>query len=160
MSFNVKVISTLNDKNAHVFSMFCYQLKRSFGQGYVFTGVCDSVHRGGSGKETPPAGWRPPGWMENPPGWMENPPGWKENPPAGWRTPPAGWRTPPGKQTPAYGLRSAGTHPTGMHSCDLCVTRMVSIRLKRFSCCLKFNNTHEKQVALFSGYASSNSFTS
>ena len=23
MSFNVKVISTLNDKNAHVFSMFC-----------------------------------------------------------------------------------------------------------------------------------------
>ena len=24
---------------------------------------------------------------------------------------------PPGKQTPAYGLRAAGTHPTGMHSC-------------------------------------------
>ena len=26
--------------------------------------------------------------------------------------------TPPGKQTPAYGLRAAGTHPTGMHSCS------------------------------------------
>ena len=25
--------------------------------------------------------------------------------------------TPPGKQTRAYGLRAAGTHPTGMHSC-------------------------------------------
>ena len=25
--------------------------------------------------------------------------------------------SPPGKQTPAYGLRAAGTHPTGMHSC-------------------------------------------
>ena len=24
---------------------------------------------------------------------------------------------PPGKQTPAYGQRAAGTHPTGMHSC-------------------------------------------
>ena len=24
---------------------------------------------------------------------------------------------PPGKQTPAYGLRAAGTHPTGVHSC-------------------------------------------
>ena len=26
---------------------FHYQPKRSFGQGYIFTGVCDSVHRGG-----------------------------------------------------------------------------------------------------------------
>ena len=25
----------------------CYWLKRSFGQGSIFTGVCDSVHRGG-----------------------------------------------------------------------------------------------------------------
>ena len=24
-----------------------YRPKRSFGQGYIFTGVCDSVHRGG-----------------------------------------------------------------------------------------------------------------
>ena len=24
---------------------------------------------------------------------------------------------PPGKQTPAYGQRAVGTHPTGMHSC-------------------------------------------
>ena len=26
---------------------YCYRPKRSFGQGYVFTGVCDSVHGGG-----------------------------------------------------------------------------------------------------------------
>ena len=26
-------------------------------------------------------------------------------------------QTPPGEQTPAYGQRAAGTHPTGMHSC-------------------------------------------
>ena len=27
--------------------MICYRPKRSFGQGNVFTGVCDSVHGGG-----------------------------------------------------------------------------------------------------------------
>ena len=32
--------------------------------------------------------------------------------PPGSRHPP-----PPGKQTPAYGQRAAGSHPTGMHSC-------------------------------------------
>ena len=30
---------------------------------------------------------------------------------------PPGSRHPPGKQTPAYGQRASGTHPTGMHSC-------------------------------------------
>ena len=30
---------------------------------------------------------------------------------------PSRSRPPPGKQTPAYGQRAAGTHPTGMHSC-------------------------------------------
>ena len=36
-------------------------------------------------------------------------------------TPPQAGRTPPPrKQTPAYGLRAAGTHPTGMHSCLCC----------------------------------------
>ena len=35
-----------------------------------------------------------------------------------WWYPRRHWgRHPPGKQTPAYGLRAAGTHPTGMHSC-------------------------------------------
>ena len=33
------------------------------------------------------------------------------------QTPPQRADTPPGKQTPAYGQRAAGTHPTGMHSC-------------------------------------------
>ena len=32
------------------------------------------------------------------------------------QTHPPGPHTPSGKQTPAYGLRAAGTHPTGMHS--------------------------------------------
>ena len=40
------------------------------------------------------------------------------NTPLGADTPPEA-DPPPGKQTPAYGLRAAGTHPTGMHSCIL-----------------------------------------
>ena len=35
--------------------------------------------------------------------------------PRGADTPPGS--RPPWKQTPAYGQRAAGTHPTGMHSC-------------------------------------------
>ena len=64
--------------------------------------------------ENPPDG-EPP-WMENPPG-VENPPRWRT--PPGWRTPPDGEPPdgePPRKQTPAYGLQAASTHPTGMHS--------------------------------------------
>ena len=41
----------------------------------------------------------------------QTPPG-ADPPRADTPTPP-----PPRKQTPAYGLRAAGTHPTGMHSC-------------------------------------------
>ena len=62
---------------------------------YVFTRVCDSVHREGGLQ----AGRTPP-------------PQTRQSPPPGQADPP-----PPGKQTPEYGLRAAGTHPTGMHSC-------------------------------------------
>ena len=58
------------------------------GQGYVFTGVCDSVHRGGSASVH--AGRHPPP-----------------------RRPPAKETHPPPPTTAAAG----GTHPTGMHSC-------------------------------------------
>ena len=53
-----------------------------------------------------PQGGGSPG-RENPP-----PPDQAEPPP-----PRARQTTLPGKQTPEYGLRAAGTHPTGMHSC-------------------------------------------
>ena len=64
--------------------------------------------------EQNPPGNRPPPPEQTPP-WEQTPPG-PDTPhsrhPPGTRPP-----TPPGKQTPAYGLRAAGTHPTGMHSC-------------------------------------------
>ena len=74
---------------------------------YIFTGrnevvakvmflhVCVILFTGGGGLR---AGRTPP----------------EQTPPS----PPAGRPPPSGKQTPAYGQRAAGTHPTGMHSCN------------------------------------------
>ena len=71
------------------------------GQGYIFTGVCDSVHRGGVCSQG--------GLLLGVPG------------PGGvcsrgylllGGSAPGGWRSPPGTATAA-----GGTHPTGMHSC-------------------------------------------
>ena len=67
----------------------------------LFTGgVSASVH---AGMPTPPPG---------------------ADTPSREQTPPTREQTPPsGKQTLAYGLRAAGTHPTGMHSCFCFVLR-------------------------------------
>ena len=117
------------------------------GQGNVFTGVCDSVHRGGSlagrrppGRENPtPPGQGEPPWQGDPPGQgeppsRETPPGQGEPPhgqgePPSRETPPAGrppgeGRTPrAGRTPPAYGQWAAGTHPTGMHSCLILMSK-------------------------------------
>ena len=83
---------------------FIYRPQRSCGQGNVFTGVCLSTG-GGRVSASVHAG------MPYPPG-----PG---RPPRDHSDTPSDQADPsPGKQTPAYGLRAAGTHPTGMHSCS------------------------------------------
>ena len=61
-------------------------------------------------EQTPP-GTRHPPWADTP--WDQTPT--QSRAPPGADTPPG--PDPPGKQTPAYGLRAASTHPTGMHSC-------------------------------------------
>ena len=67
-----------------------YRPQRSWGQGYVFTRVCDSVNRGGMG-----------GLRRTPPGPRRTPPGTKENPPQDQGEPPLGpRRTPPGPGRP------------------------------------------------------------
>ena len=43
--------------------------------------------------------------------------------------PPRDQADPPREQTPAYSLRAAGTHPTGMHSCLIC-NRILNLTLK------------------------------
>ena len=42
---------------------------------------------------------------------------------------PPGLSTPPKKQTPAYGQRAAGTHPTGMHSCFFLKFKFLYLRV-------------------------------
>ena len=108
------------------------------GQGNIFTGV--RLSTGGRGSASVHAGIYPPGpdplaahrpWEQTPP-WSRHPPGAdpprrRHHPPGpdppvstplGADTPPDQTPT-PGKQTPAYGQRAVGTHPTGMHSCSL-----------------------------------------
>ena len=76
--------------------------------------------QGGSpGRENPPGRKNPPPQAGRLPLDQADPPGQGE-PPQTRQTPPGpGRHPPPGKQTPEYGLRAAGMHPTGMHSCPL-----------------------------------------
>ena len=113
----------------------CYRPQRSCGQGNVFTGVCLSTGGGvclsacwdarpPQTRQTPPDQADPPRTRQTPPGPGRHPPPRLGRPPQLGRPPrdqadpsPRTRQTPPGKQTPAYGLRAAGTHPTGIHSC-------------------------------------------
>ena len=122
-----------------VYSVNFYRPQRSCGQGNIFTPVCHSFcSQGGRGSASVHAGippreqtqppreqTQPPREQTQPPGsrhplWEQIPP-WTRHPPTpqtrlpGADLPPE--QTSPRKQTPAYGLRAAGTHPTGMHSC-------------------------------------------
>ena len=108
------------DCNYCTFSMLgsCYRPQRSwakviFSQAYVK----NSVHGGGRGclpqcmlGYTPP-----PDQADNPLDQADTPP--EQTPPDQADYPPPEQTPPPGKQTQANGLRAAGTHPTGMHSC-------------------------------------------
>ena len=88
-------------------------------EGYVFTRVCHSVHRGvcpiacWDASLGPEADRPPPLDQRQPPGSEADPPG----PEAG--TPPRDQRQiPPGAvHAGRYGQQAGGTHPTGMHSC-------------------------------------------
>ena len=109
---------------------------------FLHLSVIHSVHRGGGGLPQCMLGYHhPPGTTPPPPRTTHTPqttplppprdqtprttPPPQDQTPAGPhhpRTTPPREHTPPGphppqKQTPAYGLRAAGTHPTGMHSC-------------------------------------------
>ena len=125
--------------NAEVISLIIPAATK-LGQDNVFTGVCDSVNRGGvclsacwdaTPQQQTPREQTPP-WSRHPPGADTHPPG--ADTPPGLSTPLPGTKyTPqifliffliyfcpppiPRKQTLAYGQRAAGTHPTGMHSC-------------------------------------------
>ena len=82
------------------------------GQSYVFTGVCDSVHRGGVPDQVhhPPDQVHPPGPGTHPPRDQVHPPD---------QVTPRDQVHPPGAEHAGrYGQRTGGTHPTGMQSCN------------------------------------------
>ena len=85
-----------------------YRPQRSCGQGYVFTRVCDSVHRGVSASVH--AGI-PPLWGQTPPG-SRHPP---EQTPPGSRQPPGSRHPPeqtlPWEQTPPRSTPPRSRHP-------------------------------------------------
>ena len=67
--------------------------------------------------DTTPQDQTPPDQADTPSDQADTPPDQADTPQTR-QTPPWTRQTPPGKHTPAYGLRAAGTHPTGMHSCS------------------------------------------
>ena len=92
------------------------------GQGYIFTGVCDSVHGGRRGSGSVHAEIPPRTRQASPQGPGRHPPPVPgRHPPRTRRSPPqylAG--TPPPDRavhTGRYGQRAGGMHPTGMQSC-------------------------------------------
>ena len=108
-SATTAVPAVLQVPTTQVIQLNFYRPQRSCGQGNTFTLVCHSVHKGGCRStcwDTNPPGTRPPPRTRPP----------RDQTPPQSRHPPRD-QTPPRKLTPAYGLRAAGTHPTGMHSC-------------------------------------------
>ena len=77
------------------------------GQDYIFTGVCDSVHRGGSALVH--AG------IPHPPSTRHHP---QDQAPPRPGTPPREQPPPGAEHAGRYGQRAGGTHPTGMQSCS------------------------------------------
>ena len=76
------------------------------GQAYIFTGMCDSVHRRGSASVH--AGIPPSPHPHRDPRGAGTP---QE------QTPPGPGTTLGAEQAERYGQRAGGTHPTGMQSC-------------------------------------------
>ena len=126
------IVKCYHDCTGQVFKPFLlrrelfhiYRPKRSFGQGNIFTSVCQEFCPRGRGYLTrhPPPDQAGTPLSPPPPGTRHPPPVPGQEPPRD-QTPPQTrppWnQTPPlqKQQTPEYGQRSAGTHPTGMHSC-------------------------------------------
>ena len=103
---------------------FYYRPQRSWAK-VIFSQACVCPRGGGvclSACWDIPPGTRTPREQTDPgpePPQTRPPPPGADTPPD--QTPqsrhPPGPDPPPGKQTPAYGQRATGTHPTGMHSC-------------------------------------------
>ena len=138
-SSDLEIGPTLNYHEKEIFLPAATKL----GQGNIFTPVCDSVNGGGVPGLVRGGAWSGPGGYlaDTPPDqtpprpdtpWTRQTPDQTpprpdnprtrhppdQTPPPDQTHPTPGTRHSPWEQqTPEYGLRAAGTHPTGMHSC-------------------------------------------
>ena len=99
-------VRNCNNRSQNVFLPAATKL----GQGNIFTSVCQEFCPHGGGGVCLSACWDTPPQTRQTPGSRHHPP-WDQADPKGADPPSSG------KQTPAYGLRAAGTHPTGMDTC-------------------------------------------
>ena len=121
--------------------LYFYRPKRSFGQGNIFTRVCDSVHGGVSARGVSTRGVSPRGGLPGGGGGVCRGGVSQRGSARGWGGVCQGgvWqgglpggvflggsskfsggssKFSRGGSPPEYGQRSAGTHPTGMHPCS------------------------------------------
>ena len=115
------------------------------GQGYIFTGVCDSVHRGSTLAGTPPWDQVQPFPREQvhpldpgtPLSLVQGTPQDQVHPSRTRHTPRDQVHPTPGAvYAGRYGQEAGGTHPTGMHSCyilHLLLTLVLSLCLWIFT---------------------------
>ena len=144
--------SSVNCCACKVLFRFCYRPQRSCGQGNIFTPVCHSVHRGGMSEadHPPPQEQTPP--QVRPP--LVRPP--RVRPPRVRHPPGADTTLPPPEQTPAYGQRAAGTHPTGMQSCYIWIWEEITGFVRDKLAILRHHekiNVNNITFEIFAGYA-------
>ena len=103
---------------AHILEIIYLPPATKLGQGYIFTGVCDSVHGGGGESASVHAGIPPP-LDQAPPGSM-HPPGQGTPPrtgsPSPWNKHPLDQAPPSTEHAGRYGQRMGSMHPTGKGS--------------------------------------------
>ena len=109
-----------------------YRPQRSCGQGYVFTRVCDSVHRGVSGEPPRTRQTRPP-----PPQDQGEPPQTRQTPPRDQGEPPRTRENPPGPGRPP---KDQGEHPPWEEDCSIwSMSSRYASYWNAFLFCLRFS---------------------
>ena len=142
LHFEAKVHYIYTEMYLHIEAEVHYRPQRSSGQGYVFTRVCDSVHRGGL-RRTPPGTRQTP----TPPGTRQDPPG--RETPRDQAGPPRQGEPPGTRQTPPPPGRSlqhtVNERPVGiLLECILVIFTLKhtsTLRLRYISFTLKHTST-------------------
>ena len=138
--YDPEQIFVINLPNCSALSDALLPPATKLGQGYVFTGVCDSVHKGGVSASVHTGIPHHPGSRHHP---RADPPGSRhpleQTPPPGSRHPPK--QTAPRSRPPTtehagrYSKCVGGMHPTRMQSCYHLQTKFAKVMFLQVSVC-------------------------